>query len=240
MRRPFFLIFELLLIIIITGLLASHSLNQSYFNQSLPFTSEKSNETISLDSVPSVSIIPVFPGLGDFSAAVINGDPEIVVGVYVEGLFALPVIQQPQDQPSYVSDENGLLTQFKLPAKHGVVGILAHNTLSGSLFSQLAEGDDVVVVYGDGRSELYSVAYSESYQALDPKNPYSEFININDAEEKKISSAELYNTIYSAPDRLVFQTCIDANGDPSWGRLFVTALKDHSVKFYSPDLYFDN
>ncbi len=130
-----------------------------------------------------MNITPVFPGLGDFTSSIINGDPEIVVGVYVEDLFALPVIQQPQDEPSYVSDEEGLLTQFKLPAKHGVVGILAHNTLSGSLFSHLTMGDKVVVVYGDGRSELYIVAYAESYQALDPESPYSEFININGATD---------------------------------------------------------
>jgi hypothetical protein len=239
MRRPFILFSELLVGIVLTGLFASHSLSQTPSNQSLPFTSEKSIISTSLDAGPSVSITPVFPGLGDFSATVINGDQDAVVGIYVEKLFALPVTQQPQDQPSYVSDEKGLLTQFELPAKHGVVGILAHNTLSGSLFSQLAVGDEVVVIYGDGRSELYIVAYSESYQALDPESPYSKFININGASDMEISSAELYNDIYGAADRLVFQTCIEANGDPSWGRLFVTAVRDDSVKFSMPGLYFD-
>ena len=240
MRRLFLLIFGFLLIFVFSGRFASHSLSQATLNQSLPFTSEKSIATTSLGAGPSVSITPVFPGLGDFISSIINGDPGIVVGVYVEDLFALPVIQQPQDEPSYVSEEKGLLTQFDLPAKHGVVGILAHNTLSGSLFTQLAVGDEVVVVYGDGRSELYIVANAESYQALDPESPYSEFININGASDLKISSANLYNDIYGVADSLVFQTCIEAGGNPSWGRLFITAERDDSVRFAMPYLYFDN
>lgn len=189
-----------------------------------PFTAE-------MLGAPSIEIQPVFPGLGDFAFRLVNGDPQTVVGIYVEDLFALPVTQQPTDQPAYVSDQQDLLTQFRMAANNGVIGILAHNFLSGSYFFHLNEGDEIVVIFGDGTAELYHVSHSESFQALDPANPQSDFISLNGSDQAEITSSELFQRVYSTNGSLVFQTCIETNGISSWGRLFITAVKDDTLKF---------
>jgi hypothetical protein len=185
---------------------------------------------------PSVSVQPVFPGLGEFATTVLNGNPDEVVGIFVEDLFALPVTQQPKDQPAFVSTEDNLITQFSMPNQYGTIGLLAHNYLSGKLFFDLLPGDEVVVIYGDGHSELYHITNSERFQALNPLSPYSEFIDTADSANTKLSSAVLFNHVYTTPNHLVFQTCIDANGDSSWGRLFVSAEKDNSIEIHLPGL----
>jgi hypothetical protein len=187
-------------------------------------------------SAPTVSVQAVFPGLGEFATTVLNGNPDTIVGVFVEDLFALPVTQQPKDQPAFVSTEDNLATQFSMPNQYGVIGLLAHNYLSGKLFFDLRPGDEVVVIYGDGHSELYHVTHSEKFRALYPLSPYSDFIDTADPTNTKLSSATLFNHVYTTPNNLVFQTCIDANGDSSWGRLFVTAEKDNSIEIHLPGL----
>src|SRR5512139_396553 len=82
------------------------------------------------------------PGFADFSESVQNGEADILRGVYVQNVLALPVVQQPADQPYYVSSRDGELTQFSLVSRYGNIGLLAHNTLSGSLFSGLAPGQE--------------------------------------------------------------------------------------------------
>src|SRR6188474_1642553 len=74
----------------------------------------------------------------DFSLAVQNGDANVLRGVYVPDVLALPVAQQPVDRPYYVSSHNGEATQFAMASQYGNIGLLAHNTLSGKLFSQLS------------------------------------------------------------------------------------------------------
>jgi hypothetical protein len=39
----------------------------------------------------------------------------------------------------------------------------------------------------------------------------------------QLSSTDLFNQMYTGGNKVVFQTCIYANGNWSWGRLFVTA-----------------
>lgn len=205
---------------------------QAAVTEILPSTSVLRTENSYLIQAPSVLIQPVFPGLGEFAITVINGDPDTVVGVFVEDLFAFPVIQQPKDQPAYVSSKENLVTQFFMPNQYGVIGLLAHNYLSGDLFNELIPGDEVVVIYGDGHSGLFRISHAERFQALNPLSPYSDFINTSDGS--RVSSAALFNHIYTNPNTLVFQTCIEVNGDSSWGRLFVTAQKDNSFDFHLP------
>ena len=149
-------------------------------------------------------------------------DSEQVVGVYAPGLFTLPVIQQPVDKPWFVSSESNIITQFRLASDYGSLGFLAHNTLAGSFFTDLQIGGEVWVVLGDGNSKRYVIGEIRSYQALDPVNPYSSFRPAN-GWGKDLSSTELFNLIYAVPNRVVFQTCIERNGDQNWGRYFVIA-----------------
>jgi hypothetical protein len=178
--------------------------------------------------------IAAYPGLTDFAAVLVNGHANEVVGVYVPGSFALRVEQQPAGQPDYVNRENNMATQFSLPSKYGSIGLLAHNYLSGSNFFRLALGQDVVLVYGDGRLEHYQVNGSLSFRALKPNSPFSEFVDLSDPNSSLLTSADLFDRVYTTGDTLVFQTCIDAEGDPSWGRIFVTAQRAEPLQLGVP------
>ena len=99
---------------------------------------------------------------------------------------------------------------------------MAHNTLSGRAFSRLAIGQEVRLVYGDGRVETFVVSQILRFQALDPKSVSSTFRSLD--QNESLSAGEVFHRAYVGERRLVFQTCIEAEGNLSWGRLFVVAL----------------
>src|SRR5690554_5646460 len=70
--------------------------------------------------------------------------------VHVPDVLDLPIIQQPEGDPYYVSNRYGEVTEFAMARRYGNIGLLAHNTLSGKHFSRLSIGQEVQVVYGDG------------------------------------------------------------------------------------------
>jgi len=158
-----------------------------------------------------------------FVGTVINGQPEMLVGAYVPEKLALPVVQQPLGQDGYVSDQYGVITQFAAAAEYGTVGLLAHNYLSGQSFFDLTREDDVALVYGDGILRYYRVTAVLHYQALDPNNTYSDFIDLDDPAGGRLSSTDVFQQVYGQAGRVVFQTCIEAYDNASWGRLFVIA-----------------
>jgi len=79
------------------------------------------------------------------------------------------------------------------------------------------------VVYQDGSIEEFVVTEILRYQALDPKNPYSSFINMEDDDET-LTVKQMFDRAYLGDHHLTLQTCIAADGNSSWGRLFVIAL----------------
>ena len=164
---------------------------------------------------------PQMPSSEAFIASVADGQAGVVRGVYVPGVLALPVRQQPADNPTYVSPEAGTATQFASAAALGVTGLLAHNYLAGAEFFKLAAGQDVQIVYGDGAVKLYRVTAIYRYQALDPYSPYSNFVDLSTGETKSVG--EVFTQVYTGGDHVTFQTCIANNGNASWGRLFVIA-----------------
>jgi hypothetical protein len=162
------------------------------------------------------------PNFADFSRSVQNGDANVLRGVYVSKVLALPVVQQPEDRPYYVSNRSGETTQFSMASQYGNIGLLAHNTLSGKFFSRLSVGQLVYLVYGDGKVENFVVAKILRFQASDPESISSSFYNLDWNET--LSSVEMFNRAYGGARHLVFQTCIEAEGNPSWGRLFIVAM----------------
>lgn len=162
------------------------------------------------------------PNFADFYKPVQNGEVGILRGVYVPDVLDLPIVQQPADNPYYVSNHNGETTQFSMASQYGNIGLLAHNSLSGKLFSQLAAGQEVHLVYSDGRIEYFVIKDVLRYQALQPESVSSSFRNLD--RNEVISAGEMFNRAYVGGYRLVFQTCIEANGNMSWGRLFVVAV----------------
>jgi len=163
------------------------------------------------------------PELARFAASLANAQPDTLVGVYVPGLFALPVVQQPAGSHDYVSPLDDTLTQYAAPAQYGSIAILAHNYLSGQSFFSLRPGQEVALVYGDGRQRLFRVETIASYQALDSANPYSDFIDLSDPAGRVLPFSSIFERFYTEAGLLVFQTCIENNDDPSWGRLFIVA-----------------
>lgn len=170
----------------------------------------------------ALGAVVTLPTFAEFSKAVQNGDAKALRGVYVDSLFALPIVQQPWDSPAFVSRNDGEITQFGMPAKYGNVGLLAHNDLSGRMFSSLAIGQQVRLVYGDGKVETFVITEVMRYQALEPNSPYSSFRNLENNDET-LTAQQMFRRAYLGARHLTFQTCIEAYGDASWGRLFVIA-----------------
>jgi hypothetical protein len=150
-----------------------------------------------------------------------NGSAQQITGLYVEDLFSFPVIQQPSGQPAFVSSEDNLITQFQSATAFGSLGFVAHNTLAGAKFSGLTNGSLIFLVYGDGHYVQYQVTQVRKFQAVEPNNPYSSFIDL--ANNQVFGVEEVFYQTYGVKDQLVLQTCISSNGIDSWGRLFVIA-----------------
>lgn len=177
-------------------------------------------------AVIAFSVLPAAPAqaaatsLEDFAASMNKGDSSKLVGVFVNNVMAVKVVQQSSD--SYVSTASGTVTQFGQANQYGSIGLLAHNYLSGGNFSRLGSGSEIYLVYGDGSIKKYQVSSVKKYQALSPTDPYSNFVNL-DNPDTTLSSSDLFNETYGQSGKLVLQTCISKNGQSSWGRLFIIA-----------------
>ncbi len=157
------------------------------------------------------------------TAAVAGPAAAVVQSVHVDGAFDLPVVQQPKKDTNYVSPKKDELTQFAAVSQNGNIGLLAHNYLSGKVFSRLVPGQIVHVLYNDGETESFVITEILRYQALDPKSPYSSFQNLED-EREILSVGQMFDRVYAGDHHLTFQTCIANDGISSWGRLFVVAM----------------
>src|SRR5688572_8736607 len=170
------------------------------------------------------------PNFGDFSQIVQNGEADVLRGVYVADVLALPVVQQPSGNPGFVSNYAGQVTQFSMASQFGNLGLLAHNHLSGKSFSQLAVGQEVRMIYGNGKVEYFVITEILGYQALQPNSMQSAFRDL--ATDETITAEQLFRRVYTGDRHVTFQTCIEANGDLSWGRLFIVATpKTQSPNF---------
>jgi len=170
------------------------------------------------------------PTFISFSKSVQNGQADVLRGVYVNNVLALPVVQQPTGNPGFVSNTDGVTTQFRMATQFGNIGLLAHNHLAGKSFSQLMAGQEVLMIYGDGRIEHFVVKEVLQYQALQPYSPYSSFRNL--AKDEVLTAEQMFKRVYFGDKHLTFQTCIEAEGNLSWGRLFVIAVPKEESSTY--------
>ena len=176
--------------------------------------------------------VETLPNFSDFSNSVQDGRADHVRGVYVPNQFALPVAQQPFGSPGYVSSQAEQLTQFRMADSYGNVGLLAHNYLAGQEFFNLEVGDDVRLVHGDGTVEYFVVSEVLSYQALQPHSPYSSFRNLSN--DQVLSVEQMFKRVFLGDRHITFQTCIEKDGELSWGRLFVIAIPKSEFEKLSP------
>ncbi len=161
------------------------------------------------------------PSLGAFTDRVSHGAASEVLGLYLDGRVALHVVHQPTNDRNYVSAVPGTATLFSLAAETGTLGFLAHREAGGAAFASLSLGDSVRVIYGDGRTEAFTVSEIDRYQALEPSDPYADFVDLGSGEQ--LSAAQVFQRVYGSGRGLVLQTCLPRDGDLSWGRLFVLA-----------------
>jgi len=174
-------------------------------------------------TLPESGLNNQLPSLFDFVSAVNQNPQGILAGVYVPGLFADPIVQQPANNAGYVSTQPEAITQFRMASKYNSIGLLAHNTAAGALFQNFSINQVVYLVKSTGEISAYRITEIQRYQALSPNSPYSNFIDL-DRQGLTISAQTLFmNTYGRGGGTLVFQTCIAADGQPSWGRLFIIA-----------------
>lgn len=159
--------------------------------------------------------------LMDFVAQVYDGDAGTIRGVYIQDVFALPVIQQPSGDIAFVSDEDQMITEFQSAAQSGVTGLLAHNYLSGALFYNIELSDEVFIVYGNGTIRRYMVNQISQYQRLERSNLRSSFVDLNTSET--LTSDQVFSRYYRGAHRVTFQTCLARSGYSNWGLQFTQA-----------------
>ena len=195
----------------------------------LPSSEREPNESCQPLSAESETWLPRHTrarlSLPEFVASIAPADSSAVTGVFVCGVLALQVAQQPFGDPVFVSEIPDTATQFRLAAGFGTIGLLAHSERAGSKFFGLGTGQDVNIVYGDGSVKRYVVSEVRHMQSLNPGDPYSDFLDL-EHDGVLLSSVQVFNQVYAKNERVVFQTCIERDGNPTWGRLFVTATRE--------------
>lgn len=161
------------------------------------------------------------PDFAHFASQVVDGQPGAIRGLYVEGLLALRVVDQPPSNIAYVSNHNGTATHFRRAADYGVTGLLAHNHLSGRLFYNLVPGHEVRVVYGDGNFRSYQVMEIHQLQRLNRTDIYSNFVDLSNSET--ITSSQVFQRYYKGDHHLTLQTCLEGEGYLDWGIYVIIA-----------------
>jgi hypothetical protein len=186
----------------------------------LPLAQPISFDTLQDVGQPQLQVSKTIP-VNDFVQTLIDGNVNTIRGLYVDNKFAFPVVQQPSGNAGFVSTTEDVITDFSMPRKYGVTGLLAHNYLAGVEFFTLEIGDLVQVVYGDGSIQMYRVSDIQSYQALSPNSASSNFVDL--ATSEKLTANQLFKRVYMGEHHLTLQTCIQQGSEDSWGRLFVIA-----------------
>jgi hypothetical protein len=161
------------------------------------------------------------PSLQDFVRQVSDGRDGVLTGVYVAGVMALKILQQPDGDASFISAEDGTATQFQSSTFYGVVGLLAHNFLSGRYFRQLNPGQEVTLIYGDGSLENYRISEIANFERLTQGDLRSDFRDL--ATDIKWTVDEVFNQFYTGDHHLTLQTCIEKDGVWNWGVQFIIA-----------------
>lgn len=186
------------------------SLAASLFLNAMPALAMKNQDAAAL------------PNFSDFVQSVQTGEENVVRGVYVPNVMAYRVAQQPLDTPGFLSSKEDRVTQFRMAAEYGTVGLVAHNYLAGESFFNLEAGDEVRIVYGDSKVETFIVYEILQYQALQPNSPYSSFRNLD--RDETLTVNQMFKRVFVSDGYVTFQTCIEKDGISTWGRLFVIAI----------------
>lgn len=140
----------------------------------------------------------------------------------IEDLITFQIVQQPAGNSNFVTPLPNYVTAYQKATRYGTIGLLAHNYMAGRYFSQILLGQEIKLVYKDHQTAKFFVTEIQQYQALSPDSPSSDFIDLDTG--RYFTASKLFKKIYaSEAGRLVLQTCIYADHNPTWGRLFIIA-----------------
>jgi hypothetical protein len=174
-----------------------------------------------MHTINDMDIVPTDTKLTHAKRKAAKRPIESINGVYFGNNRYLRVVDQPPGNPAYVSDISKTATNFQLAARHGNIGLIAHNYLGGRIFHDLKIGDKIYVMDGYRKVKRYRVQETLRYQAIDPRSTRSDFINLENNEV--CSTNEVFKRVYTGRHRLVLQTCIKKGRNEEWGRLFIIA-----------------
>jgi len=156
------------------------------------------------------------------SNTVENEQPGSLLKLDIENLISLQIVQQPIGNGNYVTSLPDTLTEYQIASDYGTIGLLAHNYLAGQYFFQILPGQEIELVHRDYRTERFVVTHIQQYQALVPNSPSSDFTDL--ATGEYLTALQLFGKIYrNKTGTLILQTCIYADQNPTWGRLFIVA-----------------
>lgn len=179
--------------------------------------------TLAPTATPQPAIYRSFEFL-NFINQVKDGEAGVVKGVFVDGTLALKVVQQPEKNWKFVSEKLGTATQFQSATANEIVGLLAHNYLSGKLFYKLKPGMEVGIIFGDGAVKVYKIQKSASYKKMDSSSLTSDLVEQSTGQ--LYSTQEVFDQFYTGRDHITFQTCLERDGNWSWGLYFVMAVPE--------------
>jgi len=177
------------------------------------------NQNAQEKSSAELSTLPIFD---QFIQDIKTGEADKIVGMWVEDVLALRVIYQPTNQPGFVSTIDRVATYFLYPWEHaGNHGLLAHNYLAGRFFFDMGVGDIIQLVFGDGNYMDFEVTEIKEFQALEPNNPYGNFIDLETGQQ--LTANNVFIEVYMGDFHTTLQTCIAYGGNSEWGRQFTMA-----------------
>lgn len=143
------------------------------------------------------------------------------VGLFLNAERHFPIVEQPADDDGYVSSND--VTHFRLADRKGSLTLMAHNPAGdGRYFYELTQGQEVVVVKGNGSYDRYQISELRIFQALDPDSARSDFREEN--SDEVLTASQLFNLIYKK-GYLTIQTCVERDGNIAWGRAFWLARR---------------
>jgi hypothetical protein len=162
------------------------------------------------------------PNLPSITGSDENKEAGILSKISIENLVTLGIVRQPFGNSAFVTPVPGYVTEYQTALNYGTIGLLAHNYLAGQYFFQISSGQRITLTYSDQTTKSFVVTQIQQYQALSPNSASSDFIDLNSG--KLLTASQLFRKIYKdQTGNLVLQTCIYADQNPTWGRLFIVA-----------------
>jgi hypothetical protein len=151
-----------------------------------------------------------------------NGRENVVGFLYLNDFLVLKIGKQPARNSNFVTLLPDFVTEYHTALNYGTIGLLAHNYLAGQYFFKILPGQEIELVFGNYRKESFVVTQIEKFQAVSPNSSSSDFIDLATGDYLTVS--QLFRKMYAnQTGHLVLQTCIYADQNLTWGRLFIIA-----------------